>query len=62
MQYIMQLVNERVVINIPEKTITVRIPEDLHRAIKIKIAQKGVSLKDYLVDLVEKDLKSNSSN
>lgn len=40
-----------------EKTITIRIDEELHRKIKIKIANEGVKLKEYLVDLIEKDLK-----
>lgn len=42
-----------------EKTITIRIDEELHRKIKIKIANEGVTLKDYLVDLIKKDLKIN---
>ena len=40
-----------------EKTITIRIDEELHRKIKIKIANEGGKLKEYLVDLIEKDLK-----
>ena len=40
-----------------EKTIKIRIYEELHRKIKIKIANEGVKLKEYLVDLIEKDLK-----
>ncbi|WP_368929806.1 toxin-antitoxin system HicB family antitoxin [Bacillus pumilus] len=39
-----------------EKTITIRVSEDLHKAIKIRIAHKEVSLKDYVVDLIQKDL------
>lgn len=39
-----------------EKTITIRIDDKLHRDIKINIAQKEISLKDYLVRLIEKDL------
>ncbi|WP_214720685.1 toxin-antitoxin system HicB family antitoxin [Exiguobacterium sp. s192] len=46
-------------VNISEKTITVRISEDLHKAIKIKIAQEGVSLKDYVVSLIQKDLEKS---
>lgn len=40
-----------------EKTITIRVSEELHKEIKIKIAQEGMSLKDYVLDLIEKDLK-----
>lgn len=39
-----------------EKTITIRIDEELHRKIKIKIANEGKTLKDYLVDLIKEDL------
>lgn len=42
-----------------EKTITIRIDEELHRNIKIKIAKEGKTLKDYLVDLVKEDLKED---
>ncbi len=42
-----------------EKTITIRIDEELHRKIKIKIANESVTLKDYVVDLIKKDLNSN---
>lgn len=44
-------------IYIATKTLTLRIPEELHKAIKIKIAHEGISLKDYIIALVEKDLK-----
>lgn len=39
-----------------EKTITIRIDEELHKDIKVHIAKKGISLKDYLLELIEKDL------
>lgn len=42
-----------------EKTITIRISEDLHKTVKIRIAEQGISLKDYLVDLIQKDLAKN---
>lgn len=40
-----------------EKTITIRISEELHKDVKIKIARSGVTLKDYLVNLIKEDLK-----
>lgn len=44
----------------PEKEELVRttmdLPRDLHMAIKIKSAQERLSLKDYVVKLVKKDL------
>lgn len=39
-----------------EKTITIRIDEELHKSVKVKIAQEGISLKDYLINLICKDL------
>ncbi len=42
-----------------EKTITIRIDDELHRDIKINIAHKGISLKDYIVGLIKADLYSN---
>ncbi|MGL5087552.1 MAG: toxin-antitoxin system HicB family antitoxin [Clostridium sp.] len=42
-----------------EKTITIRVSEDLHKEIKIEIAQKGISLKDYVLGLIEKDLEKS---
>lgn len=40
-----------------EKTITIRVDEDLHKEIRIEVARKSITLKDYLVDLIKKDLK-----
>lgn len=42
-----------------EKTITIRIDEELHKKIKIKIAHKGITLKQYIVDLINEDFKAN---
>lgn len=45
--------------NMAEKTITIRVAEELHKEIKVKIAQDGISLKDYILELIEKDLKKS---
>ncbi|MDO4721441.1 MAG: toxin-antitoxin system HicB family antitoxin [Peptostreptococcaceae bacterium] len=42
-----------------EKTITIRIDEKLHRELKIHIAKENITLKDYLVELIKKDLYGN---
>lgn len=42
--------------NVPEKTITMRVDEKLHTEIKIKATQKGNTIKDYILELVKKDL------
>lgn len=41
-----------------EKTITIRIDADLHKQIKMHIAEKEISLKDFIVDLIKKDLET----
>ncbi len=40
-----------------DKTITIRITEDQHRKIKVEAAQRGLSVKDYILELVRKDLE-----
>ena len=34
-----------------------KIPDDLHRAIRVKAAQAGVSMTKYIISLLEKDVK-----
>ena len=36
--------------------LTLDIPQDLHRRVKIKATEKGISIKDYAISLFEKDL------
>ena len=38
-----------------EKTITIRITEEQYKEIKIKAVNKGLTLKDYILALVESD-------
>lgn len=40
-----------------QKTLTIRINEELHKKIKVKTAKKQISLKDYITNLIENDLK-----
>jgi predicted DNA binding CopG/RHH family protein len=35
---------------------TIEVPKDLHKKIKVKVAQEGLKIKDYIIQLVEKDL------
>lgn len=44
------------------KSITISIPEEMHKELKIKITKKGVLLKDYMTDLIEKDLNVKKVN
>ena len=39
-----------------EKTINIRVPIELHQQIKIHIAKQGITLKDYMLKLIEDDL------
>lgn len=40
-----------------EKTITIRITEEEHRKIKVEAANRGLSIKNYLLELVKMDLE-----
>lgn len=44
----------------PDKTITIRVKEDFYKKIKIHIAEKGMSLKEYLISLIEADLSKKN--
>jgi len=35
---------------------TIEVPKELHKQIKVKVAQNGLKIKDYIIQLVEKDL------
>ena len=39
------------------RTITVRMPEELHRDFKIKMVIDNVTMNDRILDLIEVDLK-----
>lgn len=46
-----------------DKMMTIRTEEELHRQIKIKSAELGISIADYIEMLVKADLeKSNKEN
>lgn len=36
-----------------EKTILVKVSEELHRAIKVKASQEGLSIKDFVTKALE---------
>ena len=42
-----------------EKNIGIKIDADLYKKIKIKIAQEDITLKDYILNLIQKDLESD---
>lgn len=38
------------------KSVTVRMPESVHRELKIKVASEGMKLQDYLLSMIKADL------
>lgn len=40
-----------------EKTITLRLDDETHRKIKVQAALKGVTLKQYIIDLTNADIE-----
>ena len=45
-----------------EKTLNFKTEEELYKKIKIKIAKEGVTLKNYVTKLIEKDLKGGGED
>ena len=39
-----------------EKTITIRVEEELYKKIKVEVALKGITLKDYILNLIQQDM------
>lgn len=46
------------VLTIADRTIAIRVDEQLHQKIKLRLVEKRVTLKDYLLGLIEADLSS----
>lgn len=42
----------------PEKTIAFAVDEELHKEIKLRIAESGQFLKGYIINLIRDDLKN----
>lgn len=40
-----------------EKNIGIKVDENFYKKIKIKIAEDGLTLKEYILKLIEEDLK-----
>jgi len=40
-----------------EKTINFKVDDELYRRIKIHVAQEGKTLKEYVIELIKKDLE-----
>lgn len=44
---------------VSERNIAIRVNEELFRKIKCRLADNGMTLKDYIISLVEDDLKKD---
>ncbi len=42
---------------IAEKTINFKVDEELYKRIKIKVVEEDMTLKDYIIQLIKKDLE-----
>lgn len=42
-----------------ERNIAIRVDEELFKKIKVRLADNGMTLKDYITSLVEEDLKED---
>ena len=43
-----------------DKTIAFRVSEDFHSEIKYRLVEKKMTLKDYIVDLIKKDISGKN--
>lgn len=41
------------------KTINFKVDEELYKQVKVKVALEGKTLKDYIIELIKKDLESD---
>lgn len=48
------------VVYIADKGINIKVNEDFYKQIKIKIATEGITMKDYIIKLIQKDLKQKN--
>ena len=42
-----------------DKTIAIRVDSIFHKQIRMRVAENGMSLKDYIIHLIVNDLKDN---
>ena len=45
-----------------KKNIVLRVDPDFHQKVKIHVAMEGITLQDYIVGLIEKDLEQQQEN
>jgi len=42
----------------PERNISFKVDEEFYKQVKVKVALEGITLKDYIIRLIEKDLET----
>lgn len=52
-----KVVEKKEVEKVALQKMTIEIPKTLHKQIKVKVAQDGLKIKDYIIQLVQKDLE-----
>lgn len=43
----------------PERNIGFKVDDEFYKEIKVRIAKKGITLKEYVVNLIKEDLEKN---
>ena len=41
-----------------ERNISFKVSEDFYKKVKVQVALEGITLKDYIISLIEKDLET----
>lgn len=44
----------------PDKTIAIRVNEEMFKKVKLRLAENGMTLKDYIIKLIEQDLQEET--
>lgn len=47
---------------IADKAINFKVDEELYKQIKVHVAKEGITLKDYVLRLIQKDLEEDAQN
>lgn len=45
-----------------EKAINFKVDEELYTKVKVKVAIEGMTIKDYVINLIKKDLEKDKKN
>ena len=45
---------------VSDKTIAIRVNEEMFKKVKLRLAENGMTLKDYIIKLIEQDLQEET--